>query len=725
MKVQWYYATDIPTRVPIDPNYVQTKRATTFLPFAELDSKRIEENHKRFKGGENPQYRMVPVNEDELFDCDLEERQLVPAYWTGPSYEVRRGTWFVDGDPLPESISRQIEEAYMRVQPWLKSPLVNSARDIQNASQIASFYQPDVHIEPEVNLFEQETGKPYPFQNPSDIEKNAKDGVFTDDHTLVMVDDEISTRKLLVDALMRSRTKKIMGAFVATRGYEPTAKGLEKERQSKEAVSDSDQRRHKYTALEQTLTEEQTVQEQKVTTKSTTLEMIQNIRNTIDYEFSNERYQKDMESDFSNDPSKIENSGDRQVDHLLICVHGIGQSLSAKFTGVNFAHDCSNLRRLMKELVLKDPAKYAADNEKDPQSHRNCRVQILPIVWRYDIDFSWNHVYEDKAEDGSQRLPRLSELNIDAITPLRSLAADVVLDILLYYEPRFKSQILKTVIRSANRLYDKYLERHPDFHGKVTLCGHSLGSVIAQDIMSMQPDQVPTGAAFDADWNLKFPVENLITMGSPNGVFKLMKRQNIRPRSYDTEQSESTPLSRLDGTMTSVRCNNVYNIFYSTDIVAYRMEPMVHTAMTKYKPASIPFADENNINNRIKSWANLPTGLLDNEMVRTIAKVTGMDSQYDKAVSAARITASGPEEHELELPPMAHDMLLELNKNGRLDYALPQSYFEIDIINALGSHTQYLSDINVASFILRELWSKPDGKIRGVEIEPTGVPETT
>lgn len=39
----------------------------------------------------------VPVNEDFLFDVDIERRELAPAYWLGPVYDVRRGTWFFQG----------------------------------------------------------------------------------------------------------------------------------------------------------------------------------------------------------------------------------------------------------------------------------------------------------------------------------------------------------------------------------------------------------------------------------------------------------------------------------------------------------------------------------------------------------------------------------------------------------------------------------------------------
>jgi hypothetical protein len=51
----------------------------------------------RNSGMENDQAVKVPVNEDYLFDVDVERRELSPAYWLGPVYDVRRGTWFNQG----------------------------------------------------------------------------------------------------------------------------------------------------------------------------------------------------------------------------------------------------------------------------------------------------------------------------------------------------------------------------------------------------------------------------------------------------------------------------------------------------------------------------------------------------------------------------------------------------------------------------------------------------
>lgn len=76
----------------------------------------------------------VPVNEDFLFEVNIEDRELAPVYWLGAIYEgwhyfttnlcvgkeadkrilVRRGTWFFqEGSnlrPCEENLAAQLEE---------------------------------------------------------------------------------------------------------------------------------------------------------------------------------------------------------------------------------------------------------------------------------------------------------------------------------------------------------------------------------------------------------------------------------------------------------------------------------------------------------------------------------------------------------------------------------------------------------------------------------------
>ncbi len=91
----------------------------------------------------------VPVNEDFLFDVDIEARELAPTYWLGPIYDVRRGSWFYqEGSllrPCDENLAIQLEEGYLKVKPWRNEmlqpasqsksrPVSMNATDIQKSA---------------------------------------------------------------------------------------------------------------------------------------------------------------------------------------------------------------------------------------------------------------------------------------------------------------------------------------------------------------------------------------------------------------------------------------------------------------------------------------------------------------------------------------------------------------------------------------------------------------
>lgn len=71
----------------------------------------IEETEDELKPGPVK----VAVNEDFLFDVDIERRELGPAYWLGPIYEVRRGTWFYQGGCVGPHIPTFVDRPQMAV----------------------------------------------------------------------------------------------------------------------------------------------------------------------------------------------------------------------------------------------------------------------------------------------------------------------------------------------------------------------------------------------------------------------------------------------------------------------------------------------------------------------------------------------------------------------------------------------------------------------------------
>ena len=98
-----------------------------------------------------------------------------------------------------------------------------------------------------------------------------------------------------------------------------------------------------------------------------------------------------------------------------------------------------------------------------------------------------------------------------------------------------------------NRIYNLFLERNPTFNGRVSLVGHSLGSAICFDILCRQPLDgkmfVPKEFNLDPRLALDFDVNAFFAIGSPIGLFQMLKGRNIAPRSVmEKKYVVNTPL---------------------------------------------------------------------------------------------------------------------------------------------------------------------------------------
>jgi len=98
----------------------------------------------------------------------------------------------------------------------------------------------------------------------------------------------------------------------------------------------------------------------------------------------------------------------------------------------------------------------------------------------------------------------LLSTTLGTIPRLRAIANDVIFDVLMYLTPEFCEEVLNCVIDQINECYDSFQSIYPNFskEGSASLVGHSLGSVIAWDILSLMGDRleqkVPmTGSASD------------------------------------------------------------------------------------------------------------------------------------------------------------------------------------------------------------------------------------
>ncbi|XP_032092567.1 phospholipase DDHD1 isoform X2 [Thamnophis elegans] len=285
--------------------------------------------------------------------------------------------------------------------------------------------------------------------------------------------------------------------------------------------------------------------------------------------------------------------------HIVFVVHGIGQKIEQGRIIRNTA--------MMRETARKIEDKYF--------SNLATHVEFLPVEWRSKLTL-----------DGD---------TVDSITPdkvrgLRDLLNSSAMDIMYYTSPLYRDELVKGLQQEMNRLYTLFCSRNPEFtekDGKVSIVSHSLGCVIAYDIMTgwnpvrlyeqllekeydvlehtwmtyeeqrlleefyltkkqlreiedrLHGLKTSTVAKTPA---LKFKVDNFFCMGSPLAVFLALR--GIRPGNNGTQ----------DHILPRKICNRLLNIFHPTDPVAYRLEPLILKHYSNISPVQIHWYNTTN-----------------------------------------------------------------------------------------------------------------------------------
>lgn len=244
-------------------------------------------------------------------------------------------------------------------------------------------------------------------------------------------------------------------------------------------------------------------------------------------------------------------------------------------------------------------------------------------------------------------------------------------------------------ILEANRIYRLWCANNPGFqdYGRVHLIAHSLGSVMAVDILSQQPTYVDPRLS---DFSLPeedlptdqfiFNTTDLFVCGSPVGLFLLMKNAGLLPR-RDKEKpgadSYAAPgIAGEQGTYGCLAVDNIYNIINPYDPVACRINATVDVVYAEMlKPVTIPSA----------SSSYFPFG---NPFRRQDSS-----SAYG---STKPPTLRLPSNVELETHNFTREEVAEkraylLNDNGQIDYFMKYGGgpLEIQYLTMLGAHSSY------------------------------------
>ncbi|KAL8938610.1 MAG: hypothetical protein Q9216_003803 [Gyalolechia sp. 2 TL-2023] len=732
------------------------------------------------KSGDSP--TKVPVNEDFLFDVDIEKRELAPAYWLGPIYDVRRGSWFYqEGStvrPCDENLANQLEEGYLKTKPWRyeaesQMPAQSQSRPRSQSRSAKGSVPP---------LDGATASKPVLEPSAEDLEAKADNREAT---TPISVKFQLQTQRLfgaymnsvvtyqnantawiLTDDLYSRMSSTVyqrfaggghLGGTKVVRGFTESGKAKDKKSEAGQTPEiekpdntgktprnqkrrsappeiatsiDADMRAEEPHIKGQSA-EDNVQQESKIAALERQMSNIVSSPEPEDPAKQDEQVRKGDEDEIEQDYKEADGDDPgREIEHLILVTHGIGQRLGLRVENLNFIRDVNKFRKTLKSVYDASPDLQALNNELD-KLPKNCRVQVLPVVWRHLLDFPKQSFRQNGKEQDltdadafgeEEKYPSLDDITVEGVPGIRNLITDLALDILLY-QSAYREHIAGIVQRECNRIYGLFLQRNPKFSGKISLVGHSLGSAILFDILCRQKDSDKSlslpqdksrsrrvgsliGQSQSRDLGLNFDVESFFCLGSPLGLYQMLKGRKIaardtlqgRPRGSSIDSSLTDdpflggpsvdPSAAIDSdslsiTVSSPKCQELFNIFHPADAIAYRLEPLISPAMSSLKPQPLPYTKRGiftpgqgftGIGARVGQsvsglWTNITSGVASSLLNRSLG-ISG-DGQGQPTQSIAAPTA----------PPVASSATVDASTTGGdvREEAHPQTLIDNDI----------------------------------------------
>ncbi|CAM9134914.1 unnamed protein product [Choristocarpus tenellus] len=385
--------------------------------------------------------------------------------------------------------------------------------------------------------------------------------------------------------------------------------------------------------------------------------------------------------------------------HLVFLVHGIGERMWSKGNNVgmpSLRKQSDDLResseRLLEELCIQDSEKLKLESVASPEGSTDLGagfIEFLPVEWYDEVHQSGGEKGEHNGIDNN-----LNRISLPSIPALRQFANEVLMDIMYYLTPRLMNIIVETVASKMKRMFTTFSKYNPDFHGKVIIMGHSLGTIITYDILKAQP-QGKLNVSMNSP-TLEVPVLNFepcafVACGSPIGVFLTLRggAEEGLDLSFPT-----TP--------------HFYNVFHPMDPVAYRLEPLVDKRLSGLPPANVPHKGGDRMHVVARKMKGDLLAAVDSASstvdagLKNISKglsVIGAFSSYP--ADRAKIE-NGPA--EVKLP---RDQIAEAaaSLNERVDWALQEH--PLDGIHpypaAIWAHGSYFGNIDLLLFVVKLL----------------------
>ena len=322
--------------------------------------------------------------------------------------------------------------------------------------------------------------------------------------------------------------------------------------------------------------------------------------------------------------------------HLLFVIHGIGA------TPKKLSDRIIQLGQMLPKI-----RKQKEDRHKTP-------VHIKILDWKSSL----NSNVKDSIEKATLRSNPLE----------RKMLNQIPTDLLFYLTPEHARVIISEVVMQANQCYERFKEAFPSV--KVSIIGHSLGSVILYDVISQNYERKLLENESREKYKLNFSCEQVFLIGSPLSIFQSINGQKVKL--LDQEKL----------------CKGFYNIFHPNDLLAYRVEPLMEAFSSHDEAMPVPYI----VNDGSKRKADKEN--------RSSKMFLAFCTMRDKGGDD-----KGPKEDLFAV---------NAEKELRYDYVLQESLMEymFETLGILGGHWGYWENPDLFYFLLNKLELTPSQQIQ-------------
>lgn len=445
---------------------------------------------------------------------------------------------------------------------------------------------------------------------------------------------------------------------------------------------------------------------------------------------------------------------DDNVEHLVLVVHGIGEMLrSVDLFGMalpqlsTISDCCDWLRRNHSAVHAAQFTDLQRVNPDTPLGRdafaRSAlgRVEYLPVEWHEKFAIqSRRHESSGSSGEDEPRSTTLKDVSLKTIPALRDFANNTMLDVLYFMSPSHHDAIIDLVTAEANLVVKTFLRLTGIDRSnlKVSIIGHSLGSIIAWDILahqsklrrragvhrSLSPDvddnDRPEYLSPRLDWmdvgqktpeqkrsepvpsypQLSFDVSNFFMLGSPVAVFLMLRNQH-RP---------------LSDKFSLPGCKRVFNIFHPYDPVSYRIEPLIDPCNAEVDPKLIAhgkggFRVQYQTKFMLRRFLD-ETRRTQKNVIEAVEKGMADIGLIDVAVDHLVEEDNVGKDEEDTSPAWSNGSKFQavrcgnLNEGRRIDFMLQEKEIENanEYVFALSAHSSYWTQGDLALFVARQFF---------------------